>query len=211
MAVTIRKLGNNTLYSALSVILVILVFYYWLDIPISSWMTTHPLPCLISFSKACAIFFQPNYWIIASIIVGLIGLYLHFIKRSPTLAKPWLFFASAPLCTLIIVFVIKCILARYRPIELINHGLYGLHFFSLKYTFISMPSGHAAAAFAGFYALSRICNRAWVTTLLLILASIIALSRVIITAHFPSDVILGAYLGIITVIWLQHWMKYNQN
>jgi undecaprenyl-diphosphatase len=57
----------------------------------------------------------------------------------------------------------------------------------------SMPSGHAMNAFAGAVLLGAVVPRArWP---LLVLAALIALSRVYLGVHFPSDVIAGALLG----------------
>jgi membrane-associated phospholipid phosphatase len=56
-----------------------------------------------------------------------------------------------------------------------------------------MPSGHATTAFAAAVAIGALWPRT--RPLLWLYAVVIALSRVIIAAHYPSDVIAGACVG----------------
>lgn len=58
----------------------------------------------------------------------------------------------------------------------------------------SLPSGHAAAAFV-FASLLDHFYPAW-APLAYAIASLIALSRVLLGVHYPSDIIAGAGLGI---------------
>lgn len=58
----------------------------------------------------------------------------------------------------------------------------------------SFPSGHAASAAAGAYALSRIWPTGW--PLLSILALLVASSRVYLGLHYPLDVAAGLFTGL---------------
>jgi len=60
---------------------------------------------------------------------------------------------------------------------------------------ISFPSGHSVTAFALAYALSRAYPR--LAFLFYGLAGLIALSRIYLAKHFPSDVVAGAAIGIL--------------
>jgi diacylglycerol kinase (ATP) len=64
-----------------------------------------------------------------------------------------------------------------------------------------MPSGHAAASFSIWIAVTLISESFMPSILVLILAIIIAQSRVYVGVHKPLEVILGALLGI-TVTFL---------
>ena len=66
----------------------------------------------------------------------------------------------------------------------------------------SMPSGHATGAFAAAVAVGLVHPRLrWP---LVVLAGLIAFSRVWLGVHYPADVIAGAALGTVVavVIWL---------
>ena len=93
----------------------------------------------------------------------------------------------------------KYLLGRYRPIMLFNKSLFGLHFFSSAWALNSSPSGHTLRAFAILTALSLLFRR--LTLVFISFAAVIGASRVIVTAHYPSDVVFGAFIGIFTALW----------
>ncbi|MHB8066874.1 MAG: phosphatase PAP2 family protein [Desulfobaccales bacterium] len=96
---------------------------------------------------------------------------------------------------------LKYLLGRYRPIMLFEQNLYGLSFFASKWALTSTPSGHTVRAFSLLTALSLLCRRGAATALFLSLATLIGLSRILLTDHYPSDVLFGAYIGICTALW----------
>ncbi|MDE2483821.1 MAG: phosphatase PAP2 family protein [candidate division NC10 bacterium] len=61
--------------------------------------------------------------------------------------------------------------------------------------FISFPSGHSVTAFALAFVLSRVYPR--YALLFYGLAVLVAISRVYLAKHFPSDVVAGAAIGIL--------------
>jgi membrane-associated phospholipid phosphatase len=64
-----------------------------------------------------------------------------------------------------------------------------------KYKFHSFPSGHTATAFAFFGTIGFAYRRRWAWSFL-ILASAIGWSRLYVNAHFFSDVLVGAVVGL---------------
>ena len=137
-----------------------------------------------------------------------LGLALGFIlilAADAGLEKKWtrnlLYICVTGAVAIIIGEGLKYLLGRYRPIMLFEQNLYGLTFFSSKWALNSTPSGHTVRAFALLTAASLLCRRGAATALFLSLAALIGLSRIVLTDHYPSDVLFGAYIGIFTALW----------
>jgi membrane-associated phospholipid phosphatase len=94
---------------------------------------------------------------------------------------------------------LKYLLGRHRPVMLFDHNLYGLKFFSSEWALNSSPSGHTIRAFSLLTALSMVYRR--FTVVFILIALLIGASRVAVTAHYPSDVLFGALIGILTSVW----------
>jgi len=72
----------------------------------------------------------------------------------------------------------------------------------------SFPSGHAAISFAAAYVIYHF-NKRW-GIVAYVLAALIALSRLYLFFHFPSDVIAGTLIGIAVgafAVWLVTWLE----
>lgn len=65
-------------------------------------------------------------------------------------------------------------------------------------TDFSFPSGHSFASFAGATAIFMYHKKEGIAAL--ILAALIAFSRLYLFVHYPSDVIMGALFGVIAAI-----------
>ncbi|MBP5485170.1 MAG: phosphatase PAP2 family protein [Alphaproteobacteria bacterium] len=91
--------------------------------------------------------------------------------------------------------ILKFVIGRARPVFYEALGMTGFYPFAQDWAFHSMPSGHTMASFAGLVMIGMLVPRAkWFTWTL---AIVIGLSRICIGAHWPSDVILGAFVGMI--------------
>ncbi len=103
----------------------------------------------------------------------------------------------------------KYLLGRYRPIMLFEHNLYGLHFFSSEWALNSTPSGHTLRAFSLLTAASLLYRR--FTIIFFSVAALIGASRVAVTAHYPSDVLFGAFIGIFAASWTYRYFFITDN
>lgn len=67
----------------------------------------------------------------------------------------------------------------------------------------SFPSGHSTAAFAAAGIWVRALPRRWMRTAALLLAVLMALSRLYVGVHFPTDVLAGTCVGLLgsQLVW----------
>ena len=99
---------------------------------------------------------------------------------------------------------IKHLVGRARPRYVEIFGPYHFDILSMKNSLASFPSGHATTAFAMAVALGFMLPRLRVP--LAVLAVAIALSRIVVQAHFASDIVAGGALGIGTALVVARWL-----
>ena len=103
----------------------------------------------------------------------------------------------------LVVTIVKRLIGRARPLVegAADPFLYRPLGWSVQYA--SLPSGHATDAFAIAAAIGAL----WPRTRLVMwsYALLIAASRVVLTAHFPSDVVAGAVVGTVGVLIVRDW------
>jgi membrane-associated phospholipid phosphatase len=101
------------------------------------------------------------------------------------------------------VTIIKRMIGRARPMVggSLDPFLYSPFIWRAAYA--GMPSGHATTAFAALVAFGTLWPRS--RTLWLVYALLIAVSRVVVTAHYPSDVFAGALVGMGGAILVRHY------
>ena len=86
--------------------------------------------------------------------------------------------------------VLKPLVARVRPCD-VNTAVQLL---IARPDDFSFPSGHTGASFAAAAALFADRNRLWIPSL--ILALLIAFSRLYLYVHYPTDILAGAAIGM---------------
>ena len=123
------------------------------------------------------------FWIVVAVLL------LAFRKTR----KAGLCCALALVLDLIVVNItLKPLFDRIRPYDLLN----SIAPLIPPVHDASFPSGHSAASFAGAWAFYRSMGKKWGRPLM-ILAALIALSRLYVGVHYPTDVICGAITGTV--------------
>ncbi len=90
---------------------------------------------------------------------------------------------------------IKFIVCRARPYVAFPH-LDAPEYLKLTGTGYSFPSGHAQVTSTFWTYLARTVRRKWVTIAGIAVVVVVAFTRVYATVHYPTDVLVGAPLGL---------------
>lgn len=194
-----ENLGKRSALAAVITAIVVVVLFIWVDRPVSALAST----------LRHSLWAQWGTWISQLAhhqwlqLVGLVGLMWGSIdayrngwtKRSRGLVYVCLSFMVA----LLFGDVLKYFLGRCRPPLLFAHGQYGFDFLMTDDMHHSFPSGHTLRIFSLMTAIGLLFPRLrWA---LWGLALLVGISRVVVLRHYPSDVVCGAFIGIMSALW----------
>lgn len=121
-------------------------------------------------------------WLLAALVLGVRGV----ISRQ----SAFQLVLAVTAAWIVAELLFKPVFARERPF-LASETIVAI---GLLPASLSFPSGHAATSFAG----AAILSRAWPRGRIVAwgVAGLIALSRVYTGVHYPSDVLVGAFVGL---------------
>lgn len=178
--------------------LIALVVAFFLDSSVAAWINTHSSPEL---KRVMRIVSRAGDWP-AHFIAGAIGLAIAFVCKSKTWTR--IFLAMIIACALagVTARVIKIATGRARP-SVKTEAIWNGPRLSSKYN--AFPSGHTASSTAFFVAL--FLARKKVGAPLLVIPTIIALSRMIVGAHYLSDVTFAAILGAVCALLVARFLS----
>lgn len=203
------KLAKNTiLYGIITLVIVVISYNFW-DIKVTDAIRSGDffgtkISTLASLISQIA---SPKVWAVITLIVTVICITRYLRNKAHT--KLYVMSLSLIL-TIIVASILKVLLARYRPEMLLFKNEYGFHFLSFKDAYNSMPSGHTTLSFAGLLAIANFFEKKYITIIAIILATVVAISRVIVLDHYVSDVILSAYIGSFCYLWAKAFVENRQ-
>jgi membrane-associated phospholipid phosphatase len=154
----------------------------------------HVQPWIVQLGHIPTIRIVASQWHQLGSTLGFVAFFGALIVAARAAIKPAAF---ALVLTGVVAQIIKHCVGRERPNwshdATVFYGPLGVLNSGPRVPIDSFPSGHTAAAFAMAGILAWRWPRA--TWLWYFLATGVAVSRVLVDVHFPSDVILGALLG----------------
>jgi undecaprenyl-diphosphatase len=153
-----------------------------LDFAAFQWLRAHHSPLLdVAMAGLSDVARGGTIWIVLALLIAFL-----YRSRWPAVVQVVLAVALAFVMT---DYVAKPFFNRSRPFETYaDSRVYGY-----RPTTASFPSGHAASAIAGVYALVRLAPEA--RGMLWLFAVLVAFSRVYLGVHYPADVLAGSLLG----------------
>lgn len=179
-----------------------------IDRPAVHFIYDHVSQRLHRFLDSITHLAKAGHWLVAAILVYAAArvfrlFYLHdprvFLAQDAAAA----FIASLALGSLIL-HILKRLVGRRRPRDEIEMHLYEFKFWTFKADYNSLPSGHALTIFS--VAAIATCVVPSLAALWFLIATVLSVTRVLLTAHFVSDVLIGAGMGLIsTHIVLTHF------
>jgi membrane-associated phospholipid phosphatase len=135
---------------------------------------------------------KASHWLIAAALAYLAALYEHWgTVRLYALS----FIASVALGS-IALHAIKLVLGRRRPRDDMEMGLYGFMPLAFNTDYNSFPSGHALTIMCVAVVASAVWPALW--PVWFAVALWLGLTRAFLTAHYLSDVFVGAGIGLIS-------------
>jgi undecaprenyl-diphosphatase len=208
-----RRLARHTLLLTASLGASIVALMAFLDVPEIVLMPARgtpglwPVRILTDFGKDAYVL-----WLLAAILFVI-------ALASPALPAPararWLHFGTraqylflAVLVPVLTAELIKWAVGRGRPFVGGKANAFNFAPFTGTEAYFSFPSAHAVTGFALAFAVGALWprTRPW----MLIYAVMIAASRLVLVAHYPSDVVAGALIGVIGAMAVRYWFAARQ-
>jgi membrane-associated phospholipid phosphatase len=178
-------------------ILTVISYYYW-DIPLTIYCKGLGRSVL-DIAEFVTIWGESR-WYYMILVPAFI--YFWFLAKNKLWSKRIIFIFISISASGLINMLVKWLAGRHRP-SMLEKGFFGFNYFSVGYELTSFPSGHTVMAFSLAAAVSILFPR--LSILAFIAAVSIGISRILITSHYLSDVIVGAGIGILSTMIVKYF------
>jgi undecaprenyl-diphosphatase len=203
-----RKLARHSLWLSLAGAAQVIVLMVGFDqteielMPPRGTPTLWPIRILTDFGK-------DEYLLIvlgaALVAVAFVAAGLHGTRRSVLLGfgtrLQYIFLSVA--VSALVAEILKYLIGRGRPFVGGKANPFNFVPFEGTGAYASLPSGHAVAAFALAFAVSALWPR--LRVFMFTYAIVILLTRLVLLAHHPSDVVAGALVGMVGAMTVRYW------
>lgn len=137
------------------------------------------------------------------LLIGAISSWL-VLHGNNALARKFSFIFLCYFIAYLVTFAIKMLIARYRPELFLSDQLYGFSWFNASKAMTSMPSGHASVNFALALSVSIIlfAKHRFFCLVLILYSIAVAISRVVINAHYISDILISLTVTSWVIIYV---------
>lgn len=188
--------------AATAVLALTALSYHFLDRPVLSLALDLPQE-VRDAAAVVAEFGDAGFWAPALFVGWALLSGAAYIGRSERLvAYAWvvLFTGMALAVSAALVDILKIAFGRFDPSFFTDDGSYGFAWIQAKPGMLSFPSGHASTSAAIATAVSLIWPRA--RAVLIAIGGTAVAARAAQPAHFLSDVVAGAGLGVMVTVWV---------
>lgn len=193
-----------------SVILILLaasafpVLYTKVDIPAARYCRYELAKPIV---KAARLTDSVDDYIIAAFIIGGAAAAIRKRRRNMVLFQKMVFPPMAAAVAGLTTQLFKMLFGRWRPRGLFKFEEYGFEWFSqFKPILASFPSGHASSIMAIMTAIVLLNVKPPWRPACYAIAVVLACMRIIVCAHYPSDVLAGIVQGYLTTLWLYYFL-----
>ena len=142
---------------------------------------------------------KAGHWLAAAILALAAAAVLRHFGIDPEEVSQMIGYSVAFIAMLMlgsaVLHVIKLVLGRRRPRDDMEMGLYGFMPLAFNLEYNSFPSGHALTICCVAVIFTSVWPDFW--PLWFAVAAFLAVTRALLTAHFLSDVLIGAGLGLL--------------
>jgi membrane-associated phospholipid phosphatase len=186
---------------ALTTLGLVVLSIYAIDPYLTSLVSTEKYPFLYRPIRELTQLAEGKYYFMAVLLILTLG----FVTRRPFWIQWGNFALISLLVSGILLQTLKHVFGRQRPHASEELSAHVFHFFTTNWHYHSFPSGHAQTVFSFATILSMTYPKYFKWFFLL--ATLLAATRVPLEEHFLSDVLMGAFIGALGVLFVARKKK----